>query len=241
MPILTTQSPVGEWAAASPDAIRLFERHGFNYCCGGHKPLAIACREAGVDPQTLIDELARSATVATAERDWSAASLAELCDHIERTHHRFLREQLPHIARLLDAVIASHSAQHPELREVGAVFAELRGELEPHMMKEERILFPAIRTLEQSVLPPMFPFGSVRNPIGMMEHEHDQAGEGLQRLRELTRDYAVPAGACTKYRALLDALDRLEADLHVHIHKENNILFPRAAELEGSAVATNEW
>lgn len=237
---LTQESPIGEWAAASPDAIRLFERHGLNYCCGGHKPLETACREAGVDPRAMIDEIERSAP-AVSETDWSEVSLAELCDHIERTHHKFLREQLPHIARLLEAVTASHAAEHPELREVGAVFAELRGELEPHMMKEERILFPAIRVLEQSVLPPVFPFGSVRNPIGMMEHEHDQAGAGLRRLRELTREYAVPAGACTKYRALLDALDRLEADLHVHIHKENNILFPRAAELEGSAVAANEW
>lgn len=239
MKSLTAETPIGEWAAAHPEAIPLFERHGLDYCCGGSRPLSVACREAGIDPQELIGTIKAAADDDSDEPDWTESSLAALCDHIEETHHRFLHQQLPHIARLLDAVIASHAAEHSELHEVRAAFAELRAELEPHMMKEERVLFPAIRSLEQSVLPPMFPFGSVRNPISVMQHEHDQTGEGLRRLRELTGGYAVPGGACTKYRALLESLERLEADLHVHIHKENHILFPRAAELENSALAAN--
>ncbi len=116
------------------------------------------------------------------------------------------------------------------------MFAELRAELEPHMFKEERILFPAIRQLEQSADAPAFPFGTVANPIGMMEHEHDNAGVALASIRTLTSAYQVPEDACNTYRAMLDGLRELEVNMHQHVHKENNILFPRAVELEATRV-----
>ena len=117
-------------------------------------------------------------------------------------HHAFLREQLPFLTQLIDKVVDAHGQHHPELRDVRLVFAALRAELEPHMMKEEQILFPAVRTLEQASHQVTFPFGSVQNPIRMMEHEHDNAGQGLRRLRELTGGFAAPDDACNAYPAL---------------------------------------
>jgi regulator of cell morphogenesis and NO signaling len=233
---ITLQSPVGDLAAQRPAALPILERLGVDYCCGGKQTLEKACRQANIDPRDVLAELDQaqaSAEASAAEAvDWTTAPLAALCDHIERTHHAFLREQLPFLSELIEKVVAAHGAVHPELAKVREMFRALRGELEPHMFKEERILFPAIRMLEASASAPSFPFGTVNNPIGVMEHEHDVAGEALHKLRELTGDYNVPEDACNAYRGLLESLQRLESDLHLHIHKENNILFPRSAELE---------
>jgi regulator of cell morphogenesis and NO signaling len=128
-------------------------------------------------------------------------------------------------------VVEAHGENHPELATVKEVFGSLKAELEPHMFKEEQVLFPAIRQLEQSADDPSFPFGTVANPIRMMEQEHDDAGYALSRLHTLTRDYKVPEGACNTYRAMLAGLRHLERDMHRHVHKENSILFPRAIEL----------
>jgi regulator of cell morphogenesis and NO signaling len=166
------------------------------------------------------------------QRDWLNASLTELCDHIEQTHHEYLRAELPRLTAIIAKVADVHSQAHTELRELNEAFAALRAELQPHMQKEEQVLFPAIRQLEAADGEASFPFGSVANPIRMMEHEHDNAGDGLSRIRKITNDFAVPADACNTYLAMLDGLRELETDLHQHIHKENNILFPRSLELE---------
>lgn len=231
---LAKDTPVGDWAAHRPQAICVLERYGVDYCCGGEKSLTDACHDAGVDLQQVFDELNRTEPAKCGESptNWRDASLTKLCDHIEQTHHAFLREQLPRLTRWIDKVVASHIEKHPNLLEVQSTFQELRAELEPHMMKEECVLFPAIRKIEESSPPFAFPFGSVRNPIRAMEHEHDDVGNALRRLHELTHGYTIPNDVCTTYRAMLEGLQRLEADLHEHIHKENNILFPRAAKLE---------
>jgi regulator of cell morphogenesis and NO signaling len=229
----TLESPVGQVAARQPEAIRILEQHGIDYCCGGDKSLDAACHDAGIDAQEVLAQIERAEPAESeAHSDWLDASLTKLCDHIEQTHHAFLREQLPFLTQLIDKVVDAHGQHHPELRDVRLVFAALRAELEPHMMKEEQILFPAVRTLEKASHQVAFPFGSVQNPIRMMEHEHDNAGAGLRRLRELTDGFTAPDDACNAYRGLYEVLAKLEADLHEHIHKENNILFPRAAELE---------
>lgn len=236
MQLLTEDAPVGQWAMDYPQLIPVLERHQIDYCCGGDRTLANACHAAGVDLQEVLAEMSQiesdgddASTV-----DWSTAGLADLCDHIEQTHHAFLREALPRLAQLATKARNAHADDHPKLVAVAETFRELFAELVPHMLKEEQILFPAIRCLEDAEQPIAFPFGSVHNPIHMMEHEHDQAGAALRKLRELTGGYHVPDDACPTYRALLVGLAQLEADLHEHIYKENNILFPRAAQLEST-------
>jgi regulator of cell morphogenesis and NO signaling len=230
---LNIHTPVGQLAAERPEALPILERLGLDYCCGGDRTIDEACRQAKVDPRDLLDQLDRALPVAKADAtDWLAASLTELCDHIEQTHHAFLREQLPLLADLVTKVVAAHGDNDPELHQVRETFLALKAELEPHLFKEERILFPAVRLMEAAPSAPAFPFGTVQNPINVMQHEHDVAGAALARLRDLTDGFRPPCDACSAYRALLESLERLEADLHQHIHKENNILFPRAIELE---------
>ena len=239
---LTLDSTVGQWVAQHPNASRVFETFRIDYCCGGGKPLSAACAARKVEPQHVLAQLeaAASSTLADGVERWVDASLVELCDHIEQTHHAYLKAELPRLEQMIAKVVAAHGAGHPEMIEVQQAFAALIAELAPHMFKEEHILFPAIRRLEALDTPPAFPFGSVANPIRMMEHEHDNAGDELGLIRRVTKDYAVPEGACNTYRAMLDGLRRLELDMHQHVHKENHILFPKAIELEHVRVgATN--
>jgi regulator of cell morphogenesis and NO signaling len=233
MPELDFNTQVGQWVAQRPSTSRVFEAFGIDYCCGGRVSLKQACSERKIDPNDVLAQLEKLATSGDNSRDsWLSAPLAALCDHIEQTHHAYLKAELPRLTAMIDKVVRAHSAKHPEMAQVQRAFGDLRAELEPHMFKEEQILFPAIRRLEQSAAPATFPFGTIENPIRMMEHEHDNAGECLLRIRELTADFRVPDDVCNTYRALLDGLKTLEEDLHIHIHKENSILFPRAAQLE---------
>jgi len=227
---------IGDWVVEHPQTARVFEELQLDYCCGGDISLAQACLKKGLDVDAiasrLCDIIAHSSN--DLQENWNESSLSKLCDHIEATHHQFLRTELPRITQLTQRVAGAHSANHPELLTLQNQFDELRAELETHMGKEEQILFPAIRQLEESATQPQFPFGTVGNPIRMMEHEHESVGDALKRIRELTSDFHVPDDACNTWRVMLDALRNLEADLHQHIHKENNILFPRAQQLESS-------
>ena len=226
---------VGQLVAEHPATARVLERFQIDYCCGGQRMLAEACREQHLDVQEIVREVEGALQPrADTDRNWLCESLANLCDHIEQTHHEYLKSELPRLTELIANVVRAHAERHPELRQAQQVFAALRGELEPHLLKEERILFPAFRQLEQAASPPRFPFGSVANPIGVMQHEHDTAGSALKALRRLTADFTPPDDACIAYRTMLEALGVLEADLHEHIHKENNILFPRAQRLEAA-------
>jgi regulator of cell morphogenesis and NO signaling len=231
---LNLNSTVGEWVAQRPQTSRVFEALRIDYCCGGGKSLDQACREEEVDPQDILGQLQEAVEADDVEpvQNWAIASLSELCDHIEQTHHAYLRTELPRLTGQIEKVINAHGSNQPELEKLGQTFAELRAELEPHMFKEEKILFPAIRQLERSETQVTFPFGTVANPIRMMEHEHDNAANALATIRRVTDDYRVPGEACNTYRAMLDGLSHLERDLHRHIHKENSILFPRAQKLE---------
>jgi regulator of cell morphogenesis and NO signaling len=230
---LELNSTVGNWVAQHPNTSRVFESYEIDYCCGGERSLEEACRERQLDAQLVLKELDRAAGGGQAPaEDWLHASLADLCDHIEQTHHAYLRRELPRLTEMI-----SHADSHPELHDVQRAFAGLRAELEPHMFKEEHVLFPAIRLLERAEASPSFPFGTVANPIRMMEHEHDNAGDALTHIRQLTDGYSVPEGACNTYRVMLDGLHELETDMHQHVHKENNILFPRALKLEESLAA----
>lgn len=226
---------VGAWVAKHPATSRVFEQHGIDYCCGGGRPLEEACSQEQVDAQTIFSQLNELLSIEVGEvdsdDDFTVKSLAEMCDAIEATHHSFLRSELPRLAQLVEKVVSVHGEQHGWLQRLGETFRQLRDELVPHMLKEEQILFPAIRTIERTKSVPTFPFGSVDNPIHMMEHEHDVAGQALKVIRTASSDFTLPEGGCNTFHALLDGLRELEADLHMHIHKENNVLFPQASQL----------
>jgi regulator of cell morphogenesis and NO signaling len=229
---------VGDLVAEHPDRARVFERYGIDYCCGGKQPLAAACAEAGADAGDVARALAEADTHAAPDAtDWATAPLAKLVEHIVATHHAYLRRELPRLTGLAAKVFEVHRARHPELGECRDVFAGLRAELEAHMQKEEVILFPMIAQMEATGSPECVHCGSVRNPIRVMEMEHESAGAALAALHRLTGGYTPPADACNSYCALLSGLAALEVDLHQHIHKENNILFPRAARLEETLAA----
>jgi regulator of cell morphogenesis and NO signaling len=233
---LDSGSTVGEWVVERPSRSRVFERLGIDYCCGGKQPLAEAARNKGLDVNEVMDTLIQEGNAETdaGGPDWSQADLTELADHIVATHHAYLNSELPRLQAIVEKVANVHGGNHPEMQDIREVFGGLKAELESHMAKEEQVLFPMVRELEQATGRPSFQCGSIANPIRMMELEHDGAGGALESLRQLTNGYSTPADACNTWRAMADGLRQLEEDLHVHIHKENNILFPRALRLEQS-------
>jgi len=236
---IDTMKTVREVAVEFPGATRIFEKLGIDYCCGGGKALDEACLAAGVSADDVIALLEEAGSTAAEARDWNAAPLSELVAHIVTRHHGFTREELVRVSNLLAKVCSVHGENHPELRRLHTVFQELKHELTSHMLKEEQVLFPYIENLETAVrrgepVPTPF-FGTVRNPVRMMMQEHDDAGQALRDLREVSSNYQVPADGCITFRTLYQALEEFERDLHQHIHLENNILFPRAAELEAGA------
>ena len=228
------ETVVGKIVARHPNVARVFEKHQIDYCCRGGTTLIEACKIQGVNVDQIAAEIeqVQNSGESSDETNWNEAPLTELADHIVDTHHAFLTTELPRVSGLTEKVFNAHGEKRPELAKVKETFKLMREELESHMAKEENILFPAIRTLDSQAGPQAFPFGSVANPIGMMEHEHDDTGNALRRLRALTGDFVPPQDACPTYRVMLESLENLEQDLHLHIHKENNILFPRAKELE---------
>lgn len=232
--MIDVQAPLGEIVADNPGAARALDRLGLDYCCHGQLSLAAACAEAGLDPADVSAEL--DVIPIDGDRAWIELAPPALADHIVETHHRYLKEELPLLDALADKVLAVHGQRHPELAEVRALVSEVRADLEPHLMKEERILFPAIHDLVAGRRD--FPFGRLANPVRMMLSEHDRAGELLVALRRATGGYAVPDDACASYRSLYERLDALELDTHRHIHKENHALFPAALQLAESGAAS---
>ena len=239
MTVLDQLSSVGEWVAEYPQSARIFEERQIDYCCGGGKPLVEACQLRGIDVSEVSEQLQHAiAAPEDSEPVLTDVPLTELCEHIEATHHAYLKDELPRLTQLVEKVARVHGDRHPELLKLRDAYAALRAELEPHLLKEERILFPAIRALERQTPTPQFPFGSVSNPVRMMEHEHDNAGEVLRQIRQLTNDFEIHDDVCNTWRVMLESLRSLEADMHQHIHKENNILFPRAEQLHSSRSST---
>ena len=227
------ETTVGQLVTERPGRARVFEAFGIDYCCGGKKPLAQAIREKALDERAVLGVLdAFDEQSPQAERDWSKATLTELADHIEQTHHDYLKAELPRLEFLVNKVASRHGSHTPSLNELAAVFNAFKPELESHMQKEETVLFPICRQMEQAGGPLTFHCGSVESPIAVMIREHDDAGDALKRMRELTNDYTAPIDACNTYRALFDSLRGLEHDMHRHVHKENSILFPKVIELE---------
>jgi regulator of cell morphogenesis and NO signaling len=229
---------LGEIAAEIPGSGRVFENHHIDYCCGGKRRLRDACRAAGVNADEIEAELlaASEATVGAAPRRWKAEPLKDLIRYIVEVHHAYSRRELPSLGRMTANLEDFHGARHPEVLPLRRALARLTEELQAHMKKEEAILFPTILRMEEAVNAneelPTSPFGSVRNPIWMMEQEHDAMASILTEVRTLTRDYTLSDPQCEMFRVLSQAWQSFETDLHEHIHLENNVLFPRAMQLE---------
>ena len=236
---VTVEKTVRELALENPAATRVFEKLGIDYCCGGNKSLEEACRAAKLPLDQVLSNLAaadQSAQDSKNTRDWQIEPLADLVAHIKNTHHKYTREEIARLGPLFDKVCSVHGKNHPELLDIRITFGGLADELTMHLSKEEVVLFPYIVRMEESVIqhePALpAPFGTIRNPISMMEHEHDSAGNALRAMRAASSGYTPPPEVCISYHALYRALAEFEADLHQHIHLENNILFSRAIAME---------
>jgi regulator of cell morphogenesis and NO signaling len=229
----TLERTIGELVAERPARARVFEGFKIDYCCGGKKPLADACQAKGIDPKVVLKMLAIvDETAPREERDWTAATMTDLCDNIESTHHAYLKRELPRLEFLARKVADRHGDHRPELVELRDVFLRMKAEMDSHMFKEEQVLFPLCRQLDTAEAPFATHCGSVQNPIRVMMQEHDDAGDALGRRSELTGGFVAPADACNTFRAYFDALAELERDMHRHVHKENSVLFPKAVEAE---------
>jgi regulator of cell morphogenesis and NO signaling len=224
---ITESTTVAEITAALPSSVRVFQRHGVDFCCGGRRPIGVVCEEQGLSFEELAEAIAASAAEpAAGQQDWTRAPLHALIDHIVATYPDPLREELPRLETMAARVVQAHGAHASHLPRLEAVVRELAADLSAHMQKEEQVLFPAIRAIEAGNPAPL----RIGNPIHVMEHEHDRAGALLAELRDVTGGYAAPEWACQTFRALYHGLAELEASMHVHVHLENNVLFPRALQ-----------
>ena len=217
---LTRDIKVGELAALHPLATRVFARHQIDFCCGGGRPLGDVCEKQGLDVDAVMQEIERELAPRENVVRWDQRPVTELIDHIVNRYHAGLCEELPRLEAMARKVADVHGAKDPvRLPRLLQAVLDLKGELEPHMVKEEQILFPMIRRGQGT---------GANGPVAVMMREHETAGDLLKDIRELTNDYTVPVDACNTWRALWMGLEGLESDLHEHIHLENNILFPRA-------------
>lgn len=229
---------IGDLVAERPERARVLEQLAIDFCCGGQRSLADACRQRKLSVADVERALDVEQNKTGDQPDWTQAPLAALVADIVGRHHAYLRSELPRLGAMLDKVVARHGDSLPFLHELQRTYLAMWEELFNHMMKEELVLFPHVVRLEDANSAggpaPRFHCATVLQPIHMMEEEHRSAGNALAKMRELTNGYRPPADACTTWLALWHGLEALEADLHLHIHKENNILFPRAAAMEAS-------
>jgi regulator of cell morphogenesis and NO signaling len=234
---ITLDSTIEAILAAVPESANVFEKMGIDYCCGGKATLEKACKGRGIDPETVLEAIrggAKGDSEEAAGPDPEAMTPAELADHVERVHHAYLWEALDQLNALTMKVAAVHGGRDARLIELRNVYIDLAKELADHMLKEEQILFPMIRRLQDSTGPQHFHCGSVGNPIRKMDLDHEEAGAALFRIRNLTDGFIPPSTACFSYRKMLSGLEAMEKDLIEHMRKETYILFPKALALESA-------
>jgi regulator of cell morphogenesis and NO signaling len=238
---ITAEKTIREIAVENPATIRVFERFGIDYCCGGRKPLQQACAELRLSYDQVVEKIEE--TVNTVEEGasptWDDVTLSKIIQIIVRKHHVFTRQELPRLKALAAKVESRHGQDHPELAAIRQRVERLEQEMFEHMEKEEHVLFTAIARTEHCLRSaadlPANPFGKLDNPIRKMMAEHDVAGGLCAEIKRLSSDYQPPENACPSYRGLYAGLQDFERDLHQHVHLENNILFPRAIALETNA------
>lgn len=232
------EQTLGQLVAADIRNATIFKKHGLDFCCGGKKTVKQACIEKGIDVLTIEQELQHSDLIMASSRSlpYSDWPLDFLCDYVVNTHHSYVRKALPDIEAYAEKVCRVHGKNHPELIRIFSLVGDIATELNSHMSKEENVLFPYIKKLVSATNNKLSTqagkFGSVKNPIQMMEMEHEMVGIALEEIRTLTNDYSYPPDACTSYKLLFKLLTEFEEDLHLHIHLENNIIFPRVIEME---------
>lgn len=234
---ITENSIIGELVASDYRTASVFKQHRIDFCCNGNRTIQEACDKKKTGTDRLIEELKQVVYSSnSAAIDYASWPVDLLADYIEKKHHRYVESKIQEIKPLLKKIVSVHGAQHPELAEVEALFTASAGELSMHMKKEELILFPFIRKMTANQLAgevtPLPHFGTVQNPINGMHHEHDTEGERFRTIAELTNHYTPPSDACATYQVTFSLLKEFEEDLHLHIHLENNILFPKAIQLE---------
>lgn len=233
----TKNDIVGQIVADDYQAAAVFSKYGIDFCCRGNRPLEEVAEKNKVSADQLLNELNTLNDKDNSDQiDFQSWELDLLADYIEKKHHRYVRQRIPEILPYLTKVVKVHGKAHPELVEIANEFDASVVELNAHMQKEELNLFPHIRNMieaqekREEVATPMF--GTVKNPIQVMMEEHDQEGVRFRKIRKLSSDYTPPEDACQTYRVTFAMLEEFEQDLHQHIHLENNILFPKSAELE---------
>lgn len=233
---INSDSTIAEIVSSNYKTADVFKSHGIDFCCGGKISLEKACSKNGLDLNEISQELNSIISVTKSNENFNEWELDFLIDYITNTHHKYVEKSIVQIQPYADKVAAVHGAQHPEVIEISELFKEISNELIPHLKKEELILFPNVKRMVNSkrnneVYKPA-PFGSVNNPISAMEHEHDGAGDIIKKIAELSNNYKTPSDACNTYQVLFSKLEEFQNDLFQHIHLENNILFPKAKELE---------
>ena len=232
-----TQKEIGQFVAEDYRTAAVFSKHKIDFCCNGNRTVAEACNKKGIDSNIVLDEINAVINSNSGETiDYKSWPIDLLVDYIEKKHHRYVEEKIPVLRQFLDKLCRVHGERHPELFKINELFTASAGELASHMKKEELILFPFIKKMVKAKLEngavqsPQF--GTVENPITMMMEEHDNEGQRFRDIAELTDNYNPPADACNTYKVTFSMLDEFEKDLHLHIHLENNILFPEAIKLE---------
>jgi len=233
---ITKNQTIAQCVANNYQTATIFKKHKIDFCCGGKISISEACQKNKVDEETLLQELNEATQQKPQEDAEETYELDKLAKHIVEKHHAYVRQRIPEIEPFLDKVVRVHGEKHPELKKVQENFQAVKEELLSHMQKEENVLFPYIEQMMEvkknnTQLEPPF-FGTIKNPINMMEMEHESAGNAFKEIREITNDLTPPDGACNTYRVTFSLLDEFENDLHRHIHLENNVLFPKAIILE---------
>lgn len=233
MKTINTDSTLKNLVLENPNLASTMERLGLDYCCGGKTSLSEAVSDAGLDLKDVVADFENTSVIDN-DLDWDSMEIGQSIDRILSIHHEYLHEELPRLCKLADKVVVAHGERHPELEAVAKLVYELQDDLIPHMRKEELMLFPLARQVANADSLPTLPFGTFANPIRMMNAEHEITGALLSEMRELTSNYEIPKDACMSYEALYEGLARMEADTHLHVHRENNILFPAILEKEQS-------
>lgn len=235
---INEQTIIGELVANDYRTAAVFKKHNIDFCCNGNRTIENACTQKNISIDKLLQALQEVQTLSsTTISEFNAWPVDLLADYIEKKHHRYVEQRIQDILPFLNKVAKVHGGNHPELLEIQALFLASVAELTTHMKKEELVLFPYIRkmvTSTQNIQAP--PFGSVQNPIQMMLHEHNIEGERFRKIAELSNNYTPPSDACNTYKVTYAMLKEFEDDLHLHIHLENNILFPKAIEMEKVAI-----